>query len=299
MKNFFKIGVLTGAVFILSACDQLDLDNKKNKFYYSNPSEKSISFNVDGKDYQVEPGKKGVLTLSPGEHYLQDSAGNKSTFMVYENNNGGILNPDNFMYYRLSEVYSVKGESERFKPAEYKVIINGYQLEMPLQSTNATLIDGNNFQCTYALGEPFPAEIRSRNRNDNGNIKTKCFDKPEIVEYIRTDYGEDLKPLSQEDEYNDSVNIHLDYTLPQPEFTDPDIQAEAEGLVTLLNQIKESHDPNIHNKLKDPLYEAMITLSKSYGDRAVKNSVEDNKYYNHFIEEGGKYQSYGILPKDE
>lgn len=61
-----------------------------------------MSFVVDDKTYQVEPGKSGYLTLSPGEHSLQDSAGNKSTFMVYENNNCGILNPDNFMYYRLS-----------------------------------------------------------------------------------------------------------------------------------------------------------------------------------------------------
>ncbi|WP_337236006.1 hypothetical protein, partial [Vibrio cholerae] len=88
----------------LSACDQFDLDNKKNKFYYSNPSEKAISFSVDGKEYQVEPGKNGYITLPPGEHNLTDSAGNNARFMVYDNNNGGILNPDNFMYYTLSEV---------------------------------------------------------------------------------------------------------------------------------------------------------------------------------------------------
>ncbi|MEQ4923099.1 hypothetical protein [Proteus hauseri] len=298
MKNFFKVGLLTSAVFILSACDQFDLDSKKNKFYYSNPSENLISFSVDGKNYQLEPGKNGYLTLEPGEHSLQDSAGNKSTFMVYENNNGGILNPDNFMYYRLSEVYAVKGQADKFKPTEYKVVINGYQLELPLQSTNATLIDGNIFECTYALGEAFPAEIRSRNRNNDGNIKSKCFDKPEIVNYFLTDYSENLQPQSKEDEYSDSVNINMDYTLPLPEFTDPDIQAEAENLTALLNQINESSDPKIHEKLKEKLHESIINLSKAYGDRVEKSSVEDNKYYNQFIEESTVFQSYGILPKE-
>lgn len=298
MKNFFKIGLLTGAVLMLSACDKFGSDNKKNTFYYSNPSDVSISFQIDGKEYQVEPGKRGEITLSPGEHSIQNSTGNKSTFMVYDNNNGGILNPNNFIYYQLAEVYAVKGEADRFKPTDHTVIINGYQVELPVQSTNATLIDGNAFQCTYPLGIPFPDEIKSHNHNEKGNIKTKCFDKPEIIQYFMDNYGEDLKPLSKEDEYSDTVNTVIDYTLPAAEFTDPDIQAEAENLVSLLNQIKESTDPDIHDKLKDSFHKTFINVSKAYSDRVSKSSVEDNKYYNRFIDESGKYQSYGILPKD-
>lgn len=298
MKNFFKIGLLTSAVLFLSACDQFDLDNKKNKFYYSNPSEKVISFSVDGKEYQVEPGKNGYITLSPGEHSLKDNAGNDARFMVYDQNNGGILNPDNFMYYTLSEVYAVKGKTDQFKPVDYPVIINGYEFELPVRSTNATLIDGNIFQCTYALGEPFPNEIRTRNKNNDGGIKNKCFDKPEFIKYISAEYNKDLEPFTQEDEYHDSVNFDLDYMLPTAEFTDPDIQAEAEELVSLLNQIQESEDPKIHNTLKDKLHKATLAVVRAYSNRVVKDSVEDNMYYNRFIIETQKFQSYGILPKD-
>ena len=297
MKNFFKISLLTSAFLFLSACDQIDLDNKKNKFYYSNPSENMISFSVDGKEYQVEPGKNGYITLSPGEHNLKDSAGNNALFMVYDNNNGGILNPDNFMYYTLSEVYAVKGKTDQFKTVDYPLIINGYEFELPVRSTNATLIDGNTFQCTYPLGEPFPNEIRTRNKNNDGGIKNKCFDKPEFIKYISAEYAKDLNPFTQEDEYNDSVNLNLDYMLPIAEFTDPDIQAEAEELVLLLNQIQESEDPKIHRVLKDKLHNTTLAVSSAYANRVVKDSVEDNKYYNRFIEESGKFQSYGILPK--
>ena len=297
MKNFFKISLLTSAFLFLSACDQIDLDNKKNKFYYSNPSENMISFSVGGKEYQVEPGKNGYITLSPGEHNLKDSAGNNALFMVYDNNNGGILNPDNFMYYTLSEVYAVKGKTDQFKTVDYPLIINGYEFELPVRSTNATLIDGNTFQCTYPLGEPFPNEIRTRNKNNDGGIKNKCFDKPEFIKYISAEYAKDLNPFTQEDEYNDSVNLNLDYMLPIAEFTDPDIQAEAEELVLLLNQIQESEDPKIHRVLKDKLHNSTLAVSSAYANRVVKDSVEDNKYYNRFIEESGKFQSYGILPK--
>ena len=66
----------------------------------------------------------------------------------------------------------------------------------------------------------------------------------------------------------------------------------------VLDQIKESNDPNIHKQLKTPLHEAINKLSKADSERAVKNSVEDNKYYNSFIHQASQYQSYGILPRD-
>ncbi|MGR6439576.1 hypothetical protein ACU42Y_15995 [Proteus mirabilis] len=62
----------------------------------------------------------------------------------------------------------------------------------------------------------------------------------------------------------------------------------------MLNQIKESNNPNIHKQLKTPLHEAINKLSKADSERAVKNSVEDNKYYNSFIHQASQYQSYGI-----
>ncbi|WP_337236015.1 hypothetical protein, partial [Vibrio cholerae] len=82
------------------------------------------------------------------------------------------------------------------------------------------------------------------------------------------------------------------------EFTDPDIQAEAEELVSLLNQVQESEDPKIHNRLKDKLHKATLAVVSAYSNRVVKDSVEDNIYYNRFIIETQQFQSYGILPKD-
>ncbi len=77
------------------------------------------------------------------------------------------------------------------------MVINGYQLEMPLQSTNATLIDGNVFKMyLYVRVNLSPVKLKSHNKKRMGISKPNVFDKPELIQYIMTDYGQDLKPLS-------------------------------------------------------------------------------------------------------
>ncbi|AOM42549.1 hypothetical protein [Xenorhabdus hominickii] len=297
MKTFLKLGMLSSAVLLLSACDLLDPDSKKNEFYYSNPTSSSITFKVDDKDYTLEPGANGSVKLSPGMHSIQGSNGNKFSFMVFDINKGGIINPNNYVYYTLSEVYAVEGKADRFKPSVYEVTINGHELEMPLRSSTATVIDGNLFQCSYPLGKPFPAEITTSNKQSVGNIKSKCFDKPELLNYFVSDYGENLAPTSVGDENNDTVNMVFDYTIPKPQFKHDEVQKEAEKLTSLLNKIKESDDPDIHDKLKKEIHQTVIDLVKADTKNATNNTVAENGYYNQFIKQTSNLQSYGILPK--
>ncbi|PHM69711.1 hypothetical protein [Xenorhabdus sp. KJ12.1] len=146
--------------------------------------------------------------------------------MVLEHNNGGILNPNNYMYYTLSEVYALKGQADRFMPAEYEVTINGHELEMPLRSSNAAVIDGNIFNCQFPLGKPFPEEINLYDKKSQGKITSKCFDKPELLQYFLTEYDEKFTPETKADENNDTVNTVFDYTVPTPQFKHADVQKE-------------------------------------------------------------------------
>lgn len=297
MKTLLKLGMLSSVVLPLVACDVLDSDNNKNQFYYSNPTNSAITMKIDDKNYTIESGTSGSVKLSPGIHTVQDSQGNKSSFMVFENNKGGIINPNNYMYYTLSEVYAAEGHADRFKPVDYKVTINGYELEMPLKSSNATVIDGNVFQCSYSLGKPFPEEIKTFDKKSQGNIKSKCFDKTELLNYFETDYGEKLTPPSKDDENNDTVNMVFDYTIPVPQFKQADIQKEAEKLVALLNQIKESDDPDIHNKLNKEIHQTTMDLVSVHTKHTAMNTVAENEYYNQFIHQTGNLRGFGVLPK--
>ncbi|MBD2805276.1 hypothetical protein ABLB84_03355 [Xenorhabdus szentirmaii] len=295
MKVFLKLGILSSAALCLTACDLFDQDNKKNEFYYSNPTKGSITFKVDNKDYTLEPGAIGSVKLSPGMHSIQGSQGDKFDFMVFEQNKGGILNPNNYVYYTLSEWYVVKGHKPPASYKTYNVIINGHELDMPLRSNSATVIDGALFNCQFPLGKPFPEEVTINDKTTTSSVKTKCFDKQELLGYFASEYNEDLTTSFDEDENNNTVNMTFDYTIPKPEFKQANVQKEAEKLVSFLTQINESSNSDIHDKLNKAFHQSMIDFSDKYDSE--KTNVAENEYRNQFIHQVSDFRGYGILPK--
>ncbi|WP_437889548.1 hypothetical protein [Phytobacter sp. V91] len=297
MKTAAKLSVLTSGVLLLAACDSLDPESTKSEFWYSNPTSQTLTFKVDDKDYSLEPGKAGSLKLSPGMHKMQNAKGMQQSFMVYENNSGGIINPDNHIYYMLSEVYAVEGKGNSFKPTLYDVTINGHELQIPLRSTNAVVIDHNMFRCSYPLGEPFPSEITTRDRKATGNIKTKCFDKPELLTYIASEYSQKLDPATPEDATKDSINLTFNYEIPEPAFKDSETQKQATKLTDLLKQVQASDDADIHDKLNKDMHQATSDIVSAAVKTMSTSSVADNEYYNEFIKQTGEYRAYGVILK--
>ncbi|WP_323636402.1 hypothetical protein [Pectobacterium polaris] len=297
MKGMLKFGLITIAALSVSACDSLDFTSNKGVFHYSNPTASNMVFKIDGKSYDVLPSQKDSIKLSPGEHKLENSKGNVFSFMVFDNNNGGIINPDNHVYYTLSEAYAVEGKGKSFKPATYEVTINGHQLEMAARSANASVIDANMFKCSYPLGEPFPDSIKISDKTSNGNIKSKCFDKPELIQYIETEYGEKLTANASGDQNKDSVNMVFNYDIPTTDGLDPKLQAQAEKMVDVLKELKKTSDTSIHDELSKKYTQLSIELvTLSTSDRST-HSVEQNKKYNDFVRQAGDFISYGVVAK--
>ncbi|POD90368.1 hypothetical protein [Pectobacterium odoriferum] len=299
MKTALKVGLIGIVVLSVSACDSLDPTSQKGVFYYSNPTASNLTFKVDGKSYDVLPNHRDTIKLSPGKHILENSKGESFSFMVFDNNNGGIINPNNYTYYTLSEAYAVEGKEKRFNPMTYEVMINGHQLEMAVRSANASVIDANMFKCTYQLGEVFPESITVHDRISSGNIQSKCFDKPELVEYIAEVYGENLAANSIEEKNKDSINMVFSYDVPATNGLNPSIQAPAEKLVELLKNLKETDDTAIHEKLRKQFTQLNIDLVKASTStrKTSSHSVEQNEKYNDFIHQTGYLFSYGILAK--
>ncbi|KFW99357.1 lipoprotein [Pectobacterium betavasculorum] len=294
MKATFKLGLVFISALSVSACDSLDLTSNKGVFHYSNPTAKNITFKVDGESHEILPEEKGKIKLSSGVHKLENSQGQVFSFMVFDNNNGGIINPDNHIYYTLSETYSVEGKYNKFKPATYDVTINGHQLEMSARSANSTIIDANMFKCSYQLGEPFPDSITIRDRSSDGNVKSKCFDKIELIHYISTIYKEDLKPESPNDEGNDSINMAFNYDIPTVRFLHSDMQEKADNIVVLLKQLKESDDAGIHEKINKKITQLSIDLVTVYAKHTSTLSKEEHQKYDDFTRQSGYLQTYGI-----
>lgn len=299
MKTLLRLSWLMLSLFLLSACDDLDVIGNKGKFYYSNPSTQNMTFKVDGKGYEVLPNGNGMVILSGGVHYLENSQGETTSFMVFENNTGGILNPNHFVYYTLSEVYAVDGKAERFKPASYSVTINGHELDMPIRSANATVIDANLFRCSYPVGEAFPDSITLYDDKSDGNIKSKCFDQLELLKYMASEYDKNLLPVTRDAENMNSINMEFNYEIPKAEFKDKNVQSKAQQLIQLAEQLKNADDVDIHKKLNKQFHQATIELVHEHAASAKNNTVAENVKYNDFIEQINLLRGNGIWIKSE
>lgn len=292
--KYIQWGMAAIAILALSACDDFDPMSQKGEFYYSNPTTSNISFKVDDKPYEVLPGQRDIIKLSAGKHKLENSQGDVFSFMVFDNNNGGIINPDNHVYYTLSEAYAVEGKADRFKPATYEVVINGHELEMAVRSANATVIDANIFKCDYPLGEAFPDSITISDRKSVGNIQSKCFDKSELVQYIAKEYDENISPSTPDEATQDTVNMSFSYELPAIDFANPELQAKAEQLLALLKPLQNTNDTNIHDELNQQAHQLMMELVQIHANSASSSPVAENEKYNNFVSQIGELQGYGV-----
>ncbi|HDN2513251.1 TPA: hypothetical protein P1K35_003473 [Providencia rettgeri] len=297
MKTLLRFSCLTVSLLLLSACDDFDTIGSKGKFYYSNPSTSNIWFKVDGKRYEILPNGSGVIMLSSGVHHLENDKGEMTEFMIFENNSGGILNPNHFIYYTLSEVYAVDGKSGSFKPVSYPITINGHKLDLPIRSANAVIIDTNLFRCSYPIGEAFPDSITLYDDNSDGNIKSKCFDQLELVKYMANEYDQNLMPARLGDEGINSINMVFNYDIPKVIFNDKNVQLKAQQLVALTEQLKNTDDVDIHKKLNKEFHQATIELVDKHAVSATNNTVEENIKYNDFIQEVNMLRGNGIWVK--
>ncbi|MGG4664104.1 hypothetical protein [Providencia vermicola] len=297
MKTLLRFSCLMISLLLLSACDDFDAIGNKGKFYYSNPSTSNIWFKVDGKRYEILPNGSGVIMLSSGIHHLENDKGEMTEFMIFENNSGGILNPNHFIYYTLSEVYAVDGKSDRFKPASYPITINGHKLDLPIRSANAVIIDTNLFRCSYPIGEAFPDSITLYDDSSDGNIKSKCFDQLELVKYMANEYNQNLMPATLDDEGINSINMVFNYDIPKVIFNDKNVQLKAQQLVALTEQLKNTDDVDIHKKLNKEFHQATIEIVHEHANSAVNNTVEENIKYNDFIQEVNTLRGNGVWIK--
>lgn len=294
MKKILKYSSIIVFTILLSACDDMEILSGKGKFYYSNPSTNTVVFKLDGQSYDVLPDDHGAILLSSGLHQLENNDGHMTNFFVFENNSGGIINPNNFIYYTLSEVYAVDSKEDRFKPKNYPITINGHQLELPIRSSNATLIDANIFRCSYPVGEPFPDSITLYDDKLDGNIKSKCFDKMELIEYLANEYEQNLLPDSVSKNAVDSINLEFMYEVPTIAFDDVNVQLKAEKLVKLTTQLKNTEDVDIHKKVNQEFHNAIIELVHEHAGSSTSNTVSENIKYNNFIQEINILRENGI-----
>lgn len=163
---------------------------KRQDFYLSNPTAKEINVLIDDKQHVVASNSFEVLKLTVGIHELSYND-QKHTFNVFKQNSGGIINPTLAPHYIYAMVYATEGNFDRFRSMAREVLIDGVMYEDNIKSTNALFIDNNFYRCTYFLGEAYPEEQVSYNKNTVGNFFNKFFTKAEFIAFYNEMLEED------------------------------------------------------------------------------------------------------------
>lgn len=285
MKKRLMFSLCGAFSLLLSACDFSDSPERHGEFYYSNPTDTATTIVVDDKNYEIEPFSMGMVKLDSGMHTMKNAQGETISFMVFDFNEGGILNPSEHLYYALSEIYAKEVDADRFRPVQTDVMINGYQLKMPLKSANAVVMGANYLPCRYPIGVPFPEHIVVGDKNMKGNIQSKCFDKPELLSYLKQQYEMDLTPESVRDYGRDSITPMPSIEIPAPAFPDATMQEIAEQLIALLETIKGSDNPKIHQELNPQFHELILALLAAKQALPERNDPKLSTIYNDFIDE--------------
>lgn len=298
MNMLRKLCAFLAMTLFLSACDDLSLTGDKGKFYYSNPSSDTVVFTLDNQRYELEPNQTGLVILPAGSHTLENSQGEATSFMVFEHNSGGIINPNNFMYYTFAEYYSSDGVQRKIDSDENPLIINGHEVHLPIKSSNAKIIDANIFHCRYPVGVDFPRlEARNHAKHADEYIQSKCFDKSELINYFAQRHQIDLSPKMPDDENINSSTIDFIYQLPDVVFLDDEVQFIAEQLMNTVGELKITDDLSVHSKINSQLYQLVVELSSAHAKESLIDADFENIKYSNFIDNINMIMNYGIFVK--
>ncbi|MDO5607876.1 MAG: lipoprotein [Capnocytophaga sp.] len=96
-KMLLFFGLLAG----VSSCSTED-----NRTYADNPTDRTLTFSIDGKAYSIPPKEHLRIDLSAGEHTLTLESGENVSFTKADNDKSGLLNPANAHYITWTVPYT-------------------------------------------------------------------------------------------------------------------------------------------------------------------------------------------------
>lgn len=151
----------------------------KNIVYADNPTDKAITFKLDGKEMTLEAHQTQKVMLEPGKHQLQLADGKTIELKQKEGTNRSILNPTASPYFFWKTVYGSVN-----LPIEYKLVnIEGKTYEGPFDVSNEYLITRvGNQPWRFGLDEAIPDTVAVNNdRNHYTLIFSKAYRLPDFI----------------------------------------------------------------------------------------------------------------------
>ncbi|MCS4238030.1 hypothetical protein M2306_000800 [Myroides gitamensis] len=291
MKLRFLAFLLTIMTFI--SCDD---PFKRQDFYLSNPTAQEIKVSIDDKAYVLDPQSYEVLKLDGGIHELTYN-NQKTSFNVFKQNSGGIINPTLEPHYIYSMVYATEGNFDKFGATRREVWIDGVSYEDNIKSTNALFIDNNLYRCTYFLGEEYPEEQITYDKKAVGNFFNKFFTKAEFIAFYEEMLVEEEKGFYQQNRIEDgecTITEPDGLALVLPDVDQADVIASYKKEMELVQEFKTSTDASRQKAIQKELFDLAMSRSK-LDINYSKLTTAQNESMNDFVHASGRISGAGII----
>lgn len=288
-----KLFALLMVIITLTSCDRI---LKNQDFYLSNPTDNKITVTIDEQAYDLAANSFEVVKVKPGIHTLNFN-GKTTDFNVFTENTGGIINPTLSPHYIYSMIYAREGSFDGFKSTDRQVKIDGVMYEDNIKSTNALLIDNNLYRCKYMLGEAYPSEMVTHNKNTQGNFFNKFFTKQEFINFFNEEASDDYKDYHEKNKKSNGENTITEVserTLFSPDFSDEELQELSKKQYDLVVEYRKSKDPKRQKAIQKELFD--LTMSKAKLD--IDNSAaarEENQRMDDFTLQSANITGAGII----
>lgn len=283
-------------LFVLVSFISCDDPFKRHDFYLSNPTDKEINVLLDDKTYVVAPQSFEVLKIESGHHEITYN-GKKTVFNVFKQNSGGIINPTLEPHYIYSMVYATDGNFDKFGSIAREVLIDGVLYEDNIKSTQALFIDNNLYRCTYYLGEAYPEEQVTYNKNTVGNFFNKFFTKEEFIAFYAEMVPEEDRNFHQENRVEGGACTITEVAakvLVLPDVDQSEVIESYKKEMELVAEFKTSTDASRQKAIQKELFD--LSMSRSKLDiNYSKLTPEQNQTMNDFVHASGAISGAGIL----
>ncbi|MGQ8867601.1 hypothetical protein [Myroides sp. TSA_177.3] len=291
MKLRFLAFLLTIMTFI--SCDD---PFKRQDFYLSNPTAQEIKVSIDDKAYVLAPQSYEILKLEGGIHELTYN-NQKTSFNVFKQNSGGIINPTLEPHYIYSMVYATEGNFDKFGAKMREVWIDGVSYEDNIKSTNALFIDNNLYRCTYFLGEEYPEEQITYDKKAVGNFFNKFFTKAEFIAFYEEMLVEEEKGFYQQNRIEGgecTITEPDELALVLPDVDQADVIASYKKEMELVQEFKTSTDASRQKAIQKELFDLAMSRSK-LDINYSKLTTAQNESMNDFVHASGRISGAGII----
>lgn len=288
-----KLFALLMVIVALTSCDRI---LKNQDFYLSNPTDSEIAVTIDEQAYALAANSFEVVKVKPGIHTLNYN-GKTTEFNVFTENTGGIINPTLTPHYIYSMIYAKEGSSDQFKSTDRKVVIDGILYEDNIKSTNALFIDNNLYRCKYMLGEAYPSEMVTHNKNSQGNFFNKFFTKQEFINFFNEEAEDDYKDFHEKNKNSNGENTITEVserTLFSPDFSDKKLQELSQKQYDLVIEYRKSEDHKRQKAIQKELFD--LTMSKANLDINYSTlGKEENQRMDDFTIQSANITGAGII----